>query len=281
MGSCLTPFIVKDKMKNCSIPVPCGRCPECHKRRANGWAFRLMQEEKRATSAFFITLTYDTAHVPITKSGYLSLDKRDCQLMLKRLRKDVSKLYPENPPLKYYLAGEYGGKGWRPHYHIILFNLPPTEIMMVEKHWQKGKIQGGSVTAASVAYTLKYMCKPKRVPVHRNDDRLPEFGLMSKGLGEAYLTDAVKRFHKADLTNRMVLTIEEGKKIAMPRYYKLKLYTEQERKTIAHFQKIKADETKNIIEREIAAGRFSVVNKVAADLALFAAEAKNYKKDKF
>lgn len=35
-----------------------------------------------------------------------------------------------------------------------------------------------------------------------------------------------------DLVNRMYITIEDGKKISMPRYFKDKIYTDRERKII-------------------------------------------------
>lgn len=177
---CDAPFRLKDSQ----IDVPCGKCPKCRKRRANGWAFRLMQEDKRSLSAHFITLTYDTKYVPITQNGFMSCDKKHVQLFFKRLRKRVS-VDATLPPIKYYLASEYGGKTWRPHYHAIVFNVAnPADI---DAAWQLGAVHFGKVSDASVGYTLKYMCKPKRIPAHRNDDRLPEFGLMSKGLGVGYL----------------------------------------------------------------------------------------------
>lgn len=89
------------------IPVPCGKCPNCVARRISHWSFRLMQEEKQSTSAYFITYTYDTQHVPISKNGFMELRKKDMQDYLKRLRK--SQWNKGNvTPLKYYLAGEYG-----------------------------------------------------------------------------------------------------------------------------------------------------------------------------
>lgn len=177
---CDSPFRLKDS----EIDVPCGKCPKCRRRRADGWAFRLMQEEKRSFSAHFITLTYDTKFVPITQSGFMSVSKRDCQNFFKRLRKRVVGNSGESA-IKYYLAAEYGGKTWRPHYHALVFNV--ANITDVDAAWNLGAVHYGKVTDASVGYTLKYMCKPKRVPAHRNDDRLPEFGLMSKGLGVGYL----------------------------------------------------------------------------------------------
>lgn len=52
---------------------------------------------------------------------------------------------------------------------------------------------------------------------------------MSKGIGASYLSDNIRAWHLADLENRMYCPIEDGKKIAMPRYYKNKIYTEQQR----------------------------------------------------
>lgn len=235
MGSCITPFTVKHKTKCMSIAVPCGKCPECMKRRVSAWSFRLMQEEKVSTSAHFITLTYDTDHVPFSRNGYMTLAKRDVQLFLKRLRFDISKKYAD-VKIKYYLAGEYGGRTQRPHYHAIMFNVP--DLDLIETAWQLGSINYGQVSDASVGYTLKYINKTKRIPAHRNDDRIPEFALMSKGLGASYLTPSIIQYHHADLLNRACLTIADGKKVSMPRYYKEKIYTELERKRIAHFQQI-------------------------------------------
>ena len=46
------------------------------------------------------------------------------------------------------------------------------------------------------------------------------------------------RWHKQDLLNRMYVPIKEGKKIAMPRYYKDKIYTQLQRDVInAHIAK--------------------------------------------
>lgn len=184
MAECLTPFIVRNKKidNKDGEPVACGKCPNCMKRKTSEWSFRLMQEEKGSTSAHFITLTYDTKHVPITENGFMNLSKRDVQLFLKRLRKCSSAAYPQAKSLKYYAVGEYGGKSMRPHYHIILFNLE--NILLLNMAWSLGQYHTGGVSGASVGYTLKYLAKKGKIPIHRNDDRQKEFQLMSKGLGK-------------------------------------------------------------------------------------------------
>lgn len=45
------------------------------------------------------------------------------------------------------------------------------------------------------------------------------------------------RWHKNDLLNRMYINIGDGKKAAMPRYFKNKIYSNAERSEISGFQK--------------------------------------------
>lgn len=178
---CLTPITITIPRTEEKQSVPCGKCPKCFARRISGWSFRLMQEDKISDSSHFITLTYNETSAIRTKNGFLTLDKRHIQLFFKRLRKAHSKAQNANAgAIKYYAAGEYGGKTFRPHYHIILFNA---RVDLVEQCWGHGHIDYGTVSCASVGYTLKYICKKKKIPMHRNDDRQPEFSLMSKNWG--------------------------------------------------------------------------------------------------
>lgn len=242
---CQTPFGKLDKMTGESLSLPCGKCPNCLKRRVSGWSYRLMKHEQHQQNAIFLTLTYDTKHVPITKNGFLSLHKRDFQLFIKRLRKAQHKKYGDSAPkISYYACGEYGTTSNRPHYHAILFNV---DSSCVDGAWKVGKeaigqLHYGTVTEASVGYTLKYMCKPKTVPKHARDDRQKEFSLMSKGIGAHYLTPQMIEYHKQDLENRMYIPLKDGKKIAMPRYYKNKIYTDIERVKIGKASKKRATE---------------------------------------
>lgn len=243
MAQCLTPFTKRNEKTMEIMDLPCGKCHECLSRRISGWSFRLMQEYNRATSAYFVTFTYNTDHVPITARGFMSLQKSHVQNFFKTLRNYATKHKYNQGKITYYLCGEYGSKTNRPHYHAIIFNAP---INGIEKSWQYGDIHIGDVNEASVGYTLKYMCKDPTnpIPAHKNDDRLPIFSLMSKGIGANYLTTAKKSWHKKDLQQRMYIPIADGKKIAMPRYYKEKIYNQTERSYIAkHIKSEKEKET--------------------------------------
>lgn len=162
---------------------PCGKCPPCLKRRASAWSFRLMKEERLFDKSMFLTLTYNNKYIPLTSNGFMSLRKVDVQLFIKRLRKSLPDV-----KIKYYAVGEYGGKTMRPHYHLILFGADPVSVTKAWCYEDKvtrvrssiGQCHFGVVTGASIGYSLKYMQKPGKIPLHARDDRQKEFALMSK-----------------------------------------------------------------------------------------------------
>lgn len=237
MGQCLYPWSKKGE----NITLPCGKCWECKARRVSGWSFRLMKEEEQSSSALFVTLTYSPESVPITTKGYMTLKKEDVQWFIHKLRKITDKKYKnEKTTIKYYACGEYGSHTFRPHYHIIIFGADPN---LISKAWRRfnqesgktediGTIHIGEVSGASIGYTLKYINKPSRIPIHKNDDRIKEFSLMSKRLGANYINEKTIKWHHADPVNRYYTPLKDGKKIALPRYYKQKLFTEEQRQNI-------------------------------------------------
>ncbi|AXH74468.1 MAG: replication initiator protein [Microviridae sp.] len=234
---CYRPRYFKSK----DATFPCGICPKCKARHVSAWSFRLLQELRVCSSAHFITLTYDQSNVPTDFFGNLNLSKRDLQLFFKRLRKAQKSALS----VKYFAVGEYGGNTRRPHYHIILFNA---KLELVERCWENGEIHNGKdgVTGASIGYCLKYILKHKHKRCPFGDSSMqPEFALMSKGLGASYLTESMANWHVADLVNRMYCNLTDGKKISMPRYYKDRLYYENERSAIREAFEISIDKEIN------------------------------------
>jgi hypothetical protein len=273
MAQCTQTFIlVRDGKQE---TIPCGKCINCKKRRISAWSFRLVEEDKISSSSSFITLTYDSINVPLTEKGYMNLCKRDLQLFFKRLRKR------NKNKIKYYACGEYGGKTDRPHYHIILFNA---DIETIQESWGKGQVHYGKVSEASVGYTLKYICKESKIPKHKNDDRQKEFPLMSKGMGKNYLSNQMINWHKADLSERMYCNLKDGKKITMPRYYKEKMYTEEEKqhikqKSIEKIQKQELEIWKNIKTPQEQALRISLKKqRIIKNIEILKNEEKNRNK---
>lgn len=219
---CLAPYKLKDQ----DIYVPCGKCPNCWKRRISAWSYRLRKEMFVSSSTCWPTLTYNDENLPLDEMGRSVLRKSHLQSFIKRLRKYQSG--SQFSGIRYFGVGEYGGAKGRPHYHVLLFNA---NVELVDKAWclngkSLGNIQFGNVTEASIGYTLKYMCKP---PQKVDDDRPPQFCLMSKGLGASYLTEDMISWHKANLEDRMYCPDVDGKKVCMPRYYKKKIFSDSER----------------------------------------------------
>lgn len=242
MPQCLTPFTLKKRNKFTGEwdVVPCGKCPVCVKKYASSWSFRLMQEDRICDSAYFITLTYSDDNLIsrcLSPLGLMTLRKDDFQKFMKRLRKRHSK-HTGVKPIRYYAVGEYGSQRLRPHFHAIVFNAWQEDI---EASWMLGYVHYGTVTGASIGYTLKYMCKKsKPVGIAPGDDREPEFGLMSKKLGISYLDSVNRDYHLDDVYNRMFLTVEGGKKVTMPRYYKDKLFSDENFPSIEDARSVRA-----------------------------------------
>lgn len=266
---CITPIGVKTKVTGETFAADCGKCPDCVKKRVSQWSFRLRKEAESSDSAFFLTMTYNSETLPLSeKTGYATLYPEHVTLWLKRLRK----LHPDKK-LKYYYVGEYGAKNWRPHYHMIIFNA---DIEIIDKTWTYGEVHYiPAINGATVGYMLKYIVKDGRIPVHRNDDRLPEFGRMSKGLGENYITPKTIKFHTH---NRAIIErchlVQDGKKVSMPRYYKDKIYNEHHKNQLQHYAK-EYIEKKYELEQHI-----DVERKVQADLAKFKKMRENKYKNK-
>lgn len=119
----------------------CGVCPECLAKRSRLWALRASMEAK-VSPAYMITLTYD--NYKRDKRGYvvgelppdrsLHVNKRDCQLFFKRLRRK----FPDRK-IKYICTAEYGTHTHRAHYHVLLFGLVLDDLIY------KGRSKRGNI----------------------------------------------------------------------------------------------------------------------------------------
>lgn len=249
---CLTPYTLYRAKGNksrlgkeyaFSDVVPCGKCPACLRLRQFNWVFRLKQEQLRAHSSAFLTLTYNDEHLPFSENGLMTLKPKDHQLYMKRLRKSIKTHFQDEikAPIKYYTCGEYGELYNRPHFHSIIFNLPQSYIKhpeLITKDWQNGNTLLAVCNPKTIAYTTGYINKTLYTQKERDplDDRKKETSLISKGIGENYLTPDRKNYYKKVLTP--YLTVENGDKIPIPRYYKNKLYTDRENKILQEKTKL-------------------------------------------
>lgn len=105
--------------------IPCGKCIGCRMDYSRSWADRLTYHNFTIPegTSWYLTLTYDDLHVcdlPEGKrDGLYSLDYDHASDFIKKLRNKY-----RTEQIDYYLAGEYGDSLMRPHFHMILFNVP-------------------------------------------------------------------------------------------------------------------------------------------------------------
>lgn len=238
--------------------IPCGSCIECRIQHSAEWAFRCMMEAKQHEDNIMLTLTYDDEHVPKGKridkeSGEvfetLTLKRKDLQDFKKRLRKKYSDI-----KIKTYEAGEYGSddeyidnygkvrKGTkRPHYHVIVFNLKPKDMVFhkwskcewsdeknalfksktIDKVWGMGHVDLNEVNYETCAYVARYVVKKyKGSDSKEHYEELgiePEFQGNSQGIGkEFYINNKEKIWAQEAFWQ---ITKKGLKRVKLPRYF--------------------------------------------------------------
>lgn len=194
-------------------PLPCGSCIGCRLERSRQWAIRLMKELRLHDRSSFLTLTYDDKHLPVLPNGKQTLTLEDPQLFLKRLRDHFS---PNR--LRFFQCGEYGEKGSRPHYHMILFGedfckdreriedspsgFPQWMSPLLTEKWGLGRAVIGEVSFESAAYVARYCLKKYsgKGKAFHYQGRKPEFVTMSRrpGIGSAYFDEFKDDMYPSD-----------------------------------------------------------------------------------
>lgn len=255
--------------------LPCGKCIGCKRERGLQNAIKCQHEvdmyleDGRASS--FITLTYSDDH----PSRLWSLNKRDFQLFMKRLRKNHQA--SPSDPIRYFMCGEYGDKFERPHYHAILFGFQFDDMVefikdgqvmykseKLDRLWYDEKTGNnfgdatiGDVTFESISYIADHVIKVltnnqvtgEKVADNHYCGRQPEFCLRSlrPGIG--------KRWYKkygAQMYNYDYIEVRPGIKHKPPRYYD-KMY-EKETSEIRYLPTSTKDIDRGIYNVSIVSG---------------------------
>lgn len=190
---CLTPMF---------MAVPCRHCELCLDKKKSQWAYRVMCETQFTDfPPYFVTLTYDNVNLPFTEEGRPTLRKKDYQDFLKRLRVHLqrnghffglSEDQKSNLELRYVCCGEYGKQHDRPHYHMIIFGLPPMINIgfmnaYIKARWKKGIVRVLPVTSGCTGYVTKYMCKSSDYRLHYTQEPLFFEASRRPGLGSKWL----------------------------------------------------------------------------------------------
>lgn len=222
--------------------VPCGKCIQCTSRAQNDWRFRLIQQTLSTPKCVFGTLTYKETTLPMlvdkeTGECTPTVFKEDVQKWLHRSVMRLTRSGIDEP--MYFLASEYGTHTFRPHYHFLFWNVNRMDFEPCLVDWREKygfefctDVDVSKIGAAAV-YVSKYALKGQfDVSVVKNGLAAPNFHLVSKGVGKAYL-DEIKSYcrkHHFDkvgyskeyletLYNRLNYVTPDGRVFALPRYY--------------------------------------------------------------
>lgn len=157
------------------LPYGCGQCLPCRINRRRVWTHRLLLEQTQHGDACFVTLTYDPDHLPKDNG----LVPAHITLWLKRLRKALG-----SKKIRYFVCGEYGQKGDRPHYHAALFGIGIEFKKLIHSSWGMGHVLVGDLNKNSAQYICGYVTKKM---TSCDDEKLqgrhPEFSRMSRRPG--------------------------------------------------------------------------------------------------
>lgn len=223
------------------IEVPCGKCVGCRLKYSRDWANRCMLEAQYHESNYFITITYNDDNIPTgeyidKETGEIkeshSLQKRDFQLFMKRLRKN----YQYDNKIRFFASGEYGDQTARPHYHMIAFGLKLDDLKLYKKSkhgfdyytsdfldscWKKGFVIVTNISWDTCAYVARYVMKKQNgqnFEIYDDFNISPEFSLMSRkpGIARQYLDDHPEIY---DYDEIIYSTSSGGKKTKPPRYF--------------------------------------------------------------
>lgn len=196
----------------------CGKCGACRHNRRAEWSFKLKEEARISKNAWFVTLTYKDECLPWDEeTGCITLYRKDLQKFQKRWRQILKRQwfdwYEKGTTYRYYQVGEYGTDNERPHYHIIMFNVPYKALVRSLKNtWGKGHIDVKPITEGRIHYISKYHVNYEK----DQDGREGEFASMSNGIGQSY----IRRTHKVIENERgTIIGCTEGWNLDERRYY--------------------------------------------------------------
>ncbi len=212
------------------VPVGCGKCMECMKQKAREWSVRLQEEIRTNKSGKMVTLSFsEEALIELGRGIKIDGYARDNEMATIGVRRFLERWRKKyGVSVRHWLITELGQKNTeRIHLHGLLFTSVGKEE--IEKIWKYGNVYiGDYVSEKTVNYMVKYVNK---VDVLHKEYK-PKM-LTSQGMGKNYIDryDAKGNKYKGNKTKEGYQT-REGVKLALPTYYRNKIYSDEEREKL-------------------------------------------------
>lgn len=195
------------------IPVPCGECEECCRARSSAWRVRIAEEVRVHPESRFVTLTFNEEELDKLIKEVGNEPDAIFRLAVHRFRERYRA--GEGKSIRYVLISELGHKGTeRLHLHGVI-----NDVRDLGKYWKYGFVYVGySMNDRCINYIVKYIMK-------RDSRGYKSRVLCSNGIGSG------KKIRKGegDTPEEEGYTLKNGRKVAMPEYYRRKMYTEEQR----------------------------------------------------
>lgn len=217
------------------IEVECGYCHDCLKKKGREWRIRNYEQLKETPTAVFFTGTFTDERIKtlcerysISEDDANGIATKEVRLFLERIRK-----YNKGKSVKHWIVTEKGHTNTRRiHIHGIFYaengHTKQSLTWLLKKQWIAGYSYNGKyVNEKTINYVSKYLTK-----IDEDNREFRGIVLCSKGLGRGY-AERNKRKHQwnGEMTKINYHT-SNGRDIALPRYYKLKLFTEDQREQL-------------------------------------------------
>lgn len=171
--------------------ISCRKCWQCAERKIDDYVGRCIAESRTAKRTHYVTLTYgrdDNDNPDHVRAAVLTYS--DVQKWFKTLRNNGF-------PCRYLVAGEFGEKKGRTHWHLIIFwSDKHPEVKLRKKRtvqglWEKGFSYWEQTTPENMRYCCKYVQKDQQGA----DNRQGHFVMSKKPpLGSVYLKQLAKKY---------------------------------------------------------------------------------------
>lgn len=234
------PAVLDERTKY--IEYKCGNCIECRKQYAREWQIRLTEDIKDNTNGKFIALTFSDESIwkitdkinkdTIKLDGY-ALDNAIAKYAVRHWLERWRKKYKTS--IRHFLITELGHEGTENiHMHGIAWTNETYQA--IRDTWQYGWIyprnekeeKENYVTERSIGYMTKYITK--------QDEQHSQYKaiiLTTPGIGAQYLQRIQRDKYKYKGKNTtLYYRTSTGHKIALPKYWRNKLFTETEKEQL-------------------------------------------------
>lgn len=224
-------YVVKDGFKEPLIMyVPCTKCELCrHSKQVDLINRSILESLTWDCPPVFFTLTYREADLPCVRVG----DKRyevgelrykDVQDFFKRLRMRWTRKGLIHD-VRYLVAGEYGSRYGRCHYHVIMWNNPyhcseldfhlfnelKLDVFEAWQHADPPAFDFGQCRGGAAPYATKYVTKPQLTHGHNVKPFIRCSSGSRGGLGSIFLQKFIPYLRSNPSINYLDYTDKDGK----------------------------------------------------------------------